>query len=341
MGFGASVLLRKAYAMSRFLALCFCVCAALALAACDDGGSSSSTTRPAEGGRRVAVIPKGTTHVFWKTVEAGARKAADEMGVQMIWKGPLREDDRAEQIKVVEQFVSEGVDGICLAPLDTDALARPVASAMGRNIPVVIFDSSLKGQPGKDFASYVATNNIRGGEMAGEQLAKLLGGKGSIVLLRYNIGSGSTTEREEGFLKTVKAAGLTMLVENRYGGATVASAQGEAMKLVDQLKNADGVFAPNESSTLGLLAALRSNNLAGKVKFVGFDATPPLIEALQKGEIHALVAQDPQRMGYLAVQTVVKQLNGEEVDAIIDTGVRLITVESLKDPEVRKFLNLE
>jgi ribose transport system substrate-binding protein len=113
------------------------------------------------------------------------------------------------------------------------------------------------------------------------------------------------------------------------------------MKLVDQLKQADGVFAPNESSTLGLLGALRDNGLAGKVKFVGFDATPPLVEALQKGEINALVAQDPNKMGYLAVQTVLKKLNGETVEPIIDTGVRLITQDSLKDPEVKKFLNIE
>jgi ribose transport system substrate-binding protein len=293
--------------------------------------------------KTIAVIPKGTTHVFWKSVEAGARKAAEETGVKMIWKGPLREDDRAEQIKVVEQFVSEGVDAICLAPLDTDALARPVAAAARRKIPVVIYDSSLKGQPGKDFASYVATNNTKGGEMGGAELSRLLGGSGKVVLLRYSVGSGSTGEREDGFLKTIKAnsPGIAMLVDNRYGGATVASAKAEAMKLVDQLKQADGVFTPNESSTLGMLGALRDNGLAGKVKFVGFDATPPLVEALQKGEIHALVAQDPNRMGYLAVKTAVATINGEKVEPVVDTGVRLITPESLKDPEIRKFLNLE
>jgi ribose transport system substrate-binding protein len=323
--------------MKRLIAFGLLLCAAAcALSACDNGSSTAGSAK-----KKIAVIPKGTTHVFWKTVEAGARQAADEAGAEMIWKGPLKEDDRAEQIKVVEQFVSEGVDGICLAPLDTDALARPVASATGRNIPVVIFDSSLKGEAGKDFASYVATNNTRGGEMAGTELAKQLGGKGKIVMLRYSVGSGSTTEREAGFLKAATAGGLTMISDNRYGGATVASAKAEAMKLVDQLKEADGVFAPNESSTLGLLGALRDNGLAGKVKFVGFDATPPLVEALQKGEINALVAQDPHKMGYLAVQTVLKKLKGETVEPIIDTGVRLITQDSLKDPETRKFLNLE
>src|SRR5687767_2502581 len=177
----------------------------VSLAGCDGGNDAKSSGAGGGGATRIAVIPKGTTHVFWKSVEAGARKAAGEMGVEMIWKGPLKEDDRAEQIKVVEQFVSEGVGGICLAPLDNEALARPIASAMGRKIPVVVFDSSVRGEPGKDFVSYVATNNTKGGRMAGEQLAKLLGGKGSVVLLRYSVGSGSTTERESGFLQALKA----------------------------------------------------------------------------------------------------------------------------------------
>ena len=335
----------------------FCVLSLCLLAAsCErhEHGSDTSTTQPGAGaagsggggsasGKKIAVIPKGTTHVFWKSVEAGARKAADEADAQMIWKGPLKEDDRAEQIKVVEQFISEGVAGIVLAPLDNEALAQPISSAMARNIPVVVFDSSVRGEPGKDFVSYVATNNTQGGRMAGEQLAKLLGGKGKVVLLRYSVGSGSTTEREEGFLEVMKQnPGITVISDNRYAGATVASAKSEAMKMIDLLKQADGIFCPNEPATLGMLGALQDNGLAtGKIKFVGFDATPPLIDALQNGQVHALVAQDPTKMGYLAVQTLVKHLNGEKVEPVIDTGVRLVTQDGLKDPETRKFLNLD
>ena len=323
-------------------AFCLILIGLLACACERSETSGTATTQSAGGRKRIAVIPKGTTHVFWKSVEAGARRAADELGVEIIWKGPLREDDRAEQIKVVEQFVSEGVDGICLAPLDTEALARPVASAMGRKIPVVVFDSGLRGDPGKDYISYVSTDNHKGGQMGGEQLAKILGGKGKVVLLRYSVGSGSTDQREEGFLQAMRAnPDIQILVDNRYGGATVAVAKAEAMKLVDQLKQADGVFCPNESSTLGMLGALQDLGLAGKIKFVGFDATPPLVEALQKDHIHALVAQDPTRMGYLAVKTCVDHLNGQKVETIIDTGVRLITPDSLKEAETRKFLNLE
>ena len=288
---------------------------------------------------KLAVIPKGTTHVFWKSVEAGAKAAGKELGVEVIWKGPLKENDRAQQIQIVEQFVSEGVSGIVLAPLDDTALQRPVAAAMQKKIPVVIFDSALKGEAGKDFASFVATDNKKGGQIVGDQLVKLLDGKGKIVLLRYQVGSASTEQREAGFLEVIhQHPDIQVLVDNRYGGATVGESKTAAMNLLDKLKEADGVFCPNESSTFGMLLALRQSNLAGKIKFVGFDATPLLVEALQKNEIEALVAQDPVRMGYEGVKTMVTHLHGQSVPGYVDTGCRLITRENLTEPEIKKLI---
>jgi ribose transport system substrate-binding protein len=288
---------------------------------------------------KIAVIPKGTTHIFWKSVEAGAQAAGKELGVEIIWKGPLKENDRAQQISIVEQFVQEGVSGIVLAPLDNTALQRPVATAVSKQIPVVIFDSALKGEAGKDFVSFVATDNKKGGMLGGEYLAKLLNGKGKIVLLRYQVGSASTEEREEGFVQAIgKNPGLTLTVNNRHAGATAGEAKTAAMNILDKLKEADGVFAPNESSTFGMLLALRQSNLAGKIKFVGFDTSPPLIEALQKGEIDALVAQDPTKMGYEGVKTLVAHIKGKQVPKTVDTGVRLITRENLNSPDIKKLL---
>ncbi len=305
--------------------------------------ASVSTPHLAGQGRlKIAVIPKGTTHIFWKSVEAGARAAGKELGVEIIWKGPLKENDRAQQISIVEQFVTEGVSGIVLGPLDHTALQRPVAAALQKRIPVVIFDSALKGEPGKDFVSYVATNNKKGGSLGGEHLSALMGGQGKIVLLRYQVGSASTTEREEGFLEAVgKNRDLKVIVDNRYAGATAGEAKTAGMNIVDKLKEANGVFCPNESSTFGMLLALSQNNLAGKVKFVGFDTSPPLIEALQKGEIDALVAQDPTRMGYEGVKILVAHIQGKEVPKIVDTGVRLITRDNLNSPEIKKLLGLQ
>lgn len=290
----------------------------------------------------IAVIPKGTTHVFWKSVEAGAKKAGEELGARIIWKGPLKENDRAQQIAIVEQFVTEGVSAIVLAPLDHVALRRPVASANQRRIPVVIIDSALEGQAGTDFVSLVATDNRKGGELAGEELARLLGGKGKVAMLRYMEGSASTMEREAGFLEAIRRhEGIEVIVDNQYAGATAAEAQTASMNLLDQLRRADGVFCPNESSTFGMLLALRRAGLVGKVKFVGFDTSPPLLAGLQKGELHALVAQNPTRMGYEGVKAAVAVLRGEKVDERIDTGVLLITPENLNSPEVQAVLGAE
>lgn len=286
-------------------------------------------------GEKIAVIPKGTTHSFWKSVEAGARQAGKELGAEIIWKGPLKEDDRAQQIAVVQQFVSSGVNGIVLAPLDDTALRAPVKSAADRNIPVVIFDSALKGEAGRDFLSYVATNNYRGGEMGGEELARQLGGKGKVVLLRYAEGSASTMEREAGFLAAIKRhPGITLIVDNRYAGPTISSAQDASMNLIDKVREADGIFCPNESSTQGMILALRQTGLAGKKKFVGFDTSAFLLQALNRGDVQALVAQNPTRMGYLGVVTAVKHLRGETVEQVIDTGCVLVTKENRNDPEV-------
>lgn len=289
----------------------------------------------AHAAERIAVIPKGTTHSFWKSVEAGALKAGQEYGVEIIWKGPLKEDDRAQQIAVVQQFVSSNVSAIVLAPLDDTALRSPVKSAMERKIPVFIFDSALKGDVGKDFISFVATDNHRGGEIGGEELVRLLGGKGKIVLLRYSEGSASTAAREAGFLEVIKKhPDITILVENRYAGATVSSAQDAAMNLLDKIRDADGIFCPNESSTQGMLLALRQTGLAGKKTFVGFDTSPALLSALSKGDIQALVAQNPTKMGYLGVVTAVKYLRGEKVEPSIDTGCVLVTKENRHEPAI-------
>jgi ribose transport system substrate-binding protein len=288
---------------------------------------------------QIAVIPKGTTHSFWKTVEAGAREAAAELDVDMIWKGPVKEDDRAQQIAVVQQFLSSGVNAIVLAPLDDTALQSPVQMAAQRKIPVVIFDSALKGEAGKDFASYVATDNKRGGAIGGEELVRLLGGKGKVVLLRYSEGSASTAEREAGFLEVMaRHPEIQVIVDNRYGGATVASAQDAAMNLLDKLRAADGIFCPNESSTQGMLLALRKTGLAGRKTFVGFDTSVPLLQALERGEIKGLVAQNPRRMGYLGVVTAVKHLRGEPIELRIDTGCVLVTKENRATPEIEAVI---
>src|SRR5216683_8201829 len=179
----------------RKMILIFAVCIAVAVFGCNRSGPKGAGT-----GKKltIAVIPKGTSHEFWKSIHAGSIKAARELStegitVEIIWKGPLREDDREQQIQVVEGFTSQGVDGIVLAPLDSKALVRPVEEAKRLGIPTVVIDSGLESD---QVVSFVATDNHKGGELAGEELGRLLGGKGKALLLRYQEGSASTEDRE-------------------------------------------------------------------------------------------------------------------------------------------------
>lgn len=313
------------------------------------GGTTTTTggTTPTAGGSgktlQIAVIPKGTSHEYWKSLHAGANKAQQELATQgqkinIIWKGPEREDDRNGQINVVETFLSQQVDGIVLAPLDSHALAAPVEEAAKQHIPVVITDSSLEGT---GFVSFVATDNEKGGELGGQRLIQVLGGKKRVLMMRYQQGSASTEEREAGFMKAMQAApGIQMVSDDQYGGATVDTALKTSQNLLSRYgTQIDGIFTPNESTTRGMLLALKQAGLLGKVKLVGFDASPDLIQALQAGNVQGLVVQDPVKMGYLAVKTDVEAIQGKKVEPRIDTGVTMVTPDNMNTPTVNALLH--
>lgn len=294
-------------------------------------------------GLRIAVIPKGTTHDFWKSVHAGAVKAAAEhSGVTVIFKGPEREDNREQQVTLVENFLTSDVSAIVLAPLDAQALLKPVQESTKAGIPVVIIDSGLAGEVGDDFVSFVATDNYQGGKLAGQRIGELLDGRGKVLLLRYAEGSASTMQREQGFIDALKQFPDIELVDpGKYAGATRDTAQKAADDLLGSPAAEDltAVFCPNESSTYGMLLALRARDLTGRVKFVGFDASPGLVEALEAGDLQGLVVQNPFHMGYMGVKTAVQHLRGEEVEPRIDTGVALVTPDNIDEPRIQELIH--
>ena len=313
----------------------------LGLAACQEGGAPAGR---AERTLRIAVVPKGTTHEFWRMIHAGAIKAQRDLAergvpIEVIWKGPLREDDREQQVQVIESFTSQQVDGIVLAPLDAKALVRPVEEAKRLGIPTVIFDSGLASD---EIVSFVATDNYKGGQLAADEMGRLLDGKGRLLLLRYAEGSASTEAREEGFLDRLKESwpDLELISSDQHAGATRDTAKRASENLLNRFRrDADGIFVVNESATSGMLLALQDGGFAGKVKFLGFDASSAFVEALRAGEMHGFVVQDPFGMAALAVETMVDHILGEEVPRRLDTGVVLVTAETLDDPRVQELLN--
>jgi ribose transport system substrate-binding protein len=311
-------------------------------AACNKPAAQTGSDAAAAAGKpRIAIIPKGTTHEFWKSVHAGAVKASQDADVDIVWKGPLKEDDLKSQIDLVDSFVAQGVNGIVLAPLSDTAMRGSVRAAKAAKIPVVIMDSDLTGT---DHESFVATDNDAAGKLAGEEMARLLADKGNVVVLRYQEGSASTFHREQGFLDALKAhPGITVVSSNQFAGATTETAFATSESLLAAQKaaagNVAGVFAPNESSAFGMLLALRKAGLAGKIHFIGFDASSKLVDALGAGDIDALVVQDPFRIGETAVKTMAQVLAGQTVPRRIDTGATLVTKANLADPAVASLLH--
>jgi ribose transport system substrate-binding protein len=326
---------------------------ALSIIGCGPGGdtntsSGTSSTNTASGGEtakkfRIGFIPKGSTHEFWKTMQAGAEAAAAANNVELIWKAPLKEDDKADQIKVVENFTTEKVDGIILAPLDEEALKTPSVEAIGKGIKMMIVDSGLKDV---ETESFIATDNEKAGFMGGERLAKALGGKGKVIMLRYAEGSASTMAREKGFLDAAKKGGLEVVSEEQHGGATRESAQTASENLLTRFKTGDGlsiqgIFCPNESTAFGMMKALQNSKLAGKVKFVGFDSSKELLDAVTAGEIEGLVLQNPSNMGKLAVENMVKVLKGEKIEKRIDTGAVMVDKANMGTSEIKALLGVK
>ncbi|MGB2908094.1 MAG: substrate-binding domain-containing protein [Candidatus Aminicenantaceae bacterium] len=293
----------------------------------------------------IAVIPKGTTHIFWESVHAGAIKASLEMGVNIRWVGPEKEDDRQQQIAVVDNQVLNQVSGIVLAPLDARALRRPVRDAVSRDVPVIIIDSALDDSEDV-YTSFVATDNHEGGRIAGQKMGEQLDGSGKVVLLRYMEGSASTNNREQGFLDALEDfPDITVVSDEQYAGATRAQAQQASENLLIRFKDAqgsltiDGIFCPNASSTFGMLQALRRHRLTGEVIFIGFDSDEPLVKALEQQEIAGLVIQNPFQMGYMGVKTILDHLQGRPVKKRIDTGVAFVTPDNLQDPAIQEMID--
>ena len=327
--------------MRRILMLLVSSTAIMLLLSCTKSGGSTP-----DGKKKltIAVIPKGTSHEFWKSIHAGSLKAAKELSaqgteVEVIWKGPLREDDREQQIQVVEGFSSQGVNGIVLAPLDNRALVRPVEEAKRAGVPTVIIDSALASDA---IVSFVATDNRKGGMLAADRMGELLNGKGKILMLRYQEGSASTQDREDGFVAELKSKypGMELISSDQYAGATRDTAKRASENLLNRFGDeVQGIFTPNESSTAGMLLALQDIGKAGKVTFIGFDTSETFSEAMRNKQLHGIVVQNPFNMGYLGVLTMVEHLLGKGIEKRIDTGVTMVTPEKLDSPDMQTLLH--
>src|SRR5258706_4110856 len=284
--------------------------------------------------KTIAVIPKGNSHIFWQSVHAGAVAASRETGVEIIWNGPAGETDYTGQLKVVDAMINRHVDAVALAPIDRKAMVGVVERAARENIPVIIFDSPIDTE---QFVSQVATDNYHAGEVAADRMAKVLNGKGKVAIVAVMPGSASTMAREQGFEdQTKKMYPGIQIVDKQYGMAEVALSLQKAENMLTGHPDLDGIFASNESSAIGAAQAIKDRK--SKLKLVGFDSGPTLLQDLKARIIDSLVVQDPFRMGKEAVLAAVDKLNGKTPIKVNNLPPTLVDLSNLETPAIQAQL---
>jgi ribose transport system substrate-binding protein len=301
-----------------------------------EGKSSQVGDRPL-----IAVVPMATCDEYWKSIHAGAIKAARECNAEILWQGPITYNCNA-QLDILETMITRQVKAIVVAPIDRNASRAAVENSSRSGIPVVVIDSDLNSNRQ---VSFIATDNHKAGYLAGKYLAELLHDKGQVVVLRGVAGHASTDNRERGFVEAIQEhPQIQVLSSNQRIGDSFEDSYKSAENLVNRFRLADGsesingIFCPNESSTFAMLRVLQDDGLIGKLRFIGFDTSRKLNDALYAGQLDCLVVQNPVRMGYLGVKTAVDYCRGMKIDNCIDTGVTLATPGNAHEPRVHQLL---
>ena len=284
----------------------------------------------------IAVVPKGTSHLFWVSVQAGSMAAGQKYGVQVLWNGPAQETEYDRQIQIVDSMIARRVDGLAVAATERKALVQSIDRAAQLGIPVTVFDSGVDTD---DYMTFIATNNYEAGKMGARELGRLLNGQGTAAVIMNAPGSASTMDRERGFDDVMRTEFPNIqIVARQYGQSDRSKAMTATENILTAHPDLNGIFASAEPSSVGAALALKSRGLAGKVKFVAFDSSDTMIEDLKNGVIDAMVVQDPFKMGFEAVETLVEKLQGQTPPKKIDLAPHLIQRADLDKPEVHALL---
>lgn len=279
----------------------------------------------------IAVIPKGTASMWWEVVHSGANKAGQELGYSISWVGPEQETDREKQIQVVDDALVMKVMAIVLGPNDKKALVRPVHKIKEAGIPCVIIDSAVDANS-NDYVSFVATDNFLGGSDAARCLGKALNGQGNVILIKFVQNSASTDARADGFKKTLANEFPNIkIVDEQYTLGTPEDARQKTGDMLVRNQNVSGLFAVNQPSSVGAYKALQAQGSTGKIKMVGFDSDPILIEGIEEGGVEALVVQNPFEIGYQGVKAAVDAIDGKEVPKKMPISSMIVDKNNLEE----------
>ncbi|TYP47896.1 sugar ABC transporter substrate-binding protein [Thermosediminibacter litoriperuensis] len=274
----------------------------------------------------IAVIPKALDSEFWLDLKNGAEKAAQENNVDLIVLAPDKESNVEQQFRIIEDMIQRKVDALLIAPCDSSGVVPFIEKANESNIPVFTIDTNADG--GK-IVSFIGTDNILGGKIAGERVIKLLNGKGKVGLILGVPGQQTMRDRADGFKEAIKAAPDIKLVAEQPANSERALAMTVMENILQAHPDINAVFAASTLMAMGALEAVEAAGKIDQVKIIGFDSQKESLEAIKAGKLDSLVAQNPFNMGYLGVKAAIDYINGKDVPNRIDTGTELVTKENV------------
>jgi ribose transport system substrate-binding protein len=289
--------------------------AALLLLSCGRGGSPHQI--------QIVLVAKALDSEWWQRVKAGAEEAARaDPEVKLAVLAPEREVNIDQQVAILEDQITRGVSAIAVAPAGVSEIVPVLEKAKAAGIPVIVFDTDVN-WAGK--LSFVGSDNRHAGQLAGDYIAKLLGGKGKVAVIRGLLGISTHEDRLAGFRGAIAKTPGIQCVAVQPANSERALGMSVMENLLTTYPDLKAVFATNDQMALGAVEAVAARNLTGKVLIVGVDATSEGVRAVNDGRLAADVAMHPEALGNNAVKAAIAAARHQPVAAKIETGESLVT----------------
>jgi ribose transport system substrate-binding protein len=295
----------------------------------------------------IALVPGLTTDGFYITMRKGAQAAADALGVNLVFQG-APDFNPVTQVPVLDAVIAKKPDAILIAPTDKVQLVEPLRKANDAGIPVITVDTFIgsgvyqTGAGQADFPlSYIASDNVLGGEIAARALATAIGDKGKVYVSNVKPGISTTDQREAGFKKEMaKHPGITVL-ETQFNDDDANKAASQLQAVFARNSDLVGVFGANLFSALGAANGVKQAGQSGTVKVVAFDAPTSIVDNINAGLVDVAIAQHPAEIGYFGVVSAYAHLTGHSIPVAIGTGFTIMDKSNIADPNISKYLYSE
>jgi len=306
--------------------------------------SPVETALAADNKYTIALIPGLTTDPFYITMHKGAEAAAKVVGVDLIFQG-APEFNPVTQVPVLNAVIARKPSAILIAPTDKVQLVEPLKKAFEAGIPVITVDTFIgdgryqTGSGGADFPlSYIASDNILGGEIAARALAKAIGDKGKVYVSNVNPGISTTDQREQGFKEEMKKHPNITVLETQFNNDDANKAAAQFQSVFARNSDLAGVFGANLFSAMGAASGAKQAGASGKVKVAAFDAPSSIVPEIKAGTVDIAIAQHPAEIGYFGVIAAHAHLTGQSIPPLIGTGFTVIDKTNVDDPNVKRFI---